>query len=57
MEIVDNTEKDVNSVEDEIFSQVKITQTTRLAGDHAFDHFDSGRSQNASYEDTQFFEL
>lgn len=57
MEIVDNTEKDVDSVEDEIFSQVKIIQTTRLARDHAFDHFDSGRSRNASYEDTQFFEL
>jgi hypothetical protein len=55
--IVDDTEEDVDSVEDEHFSQDKITQTTRLARDHAFGHFDSGRASNASYEDTQFFEL
>nr|WP_273739335.1 hypothetical protein [Natrinema soli] len=42
---------------DESFSQDKIVQTTCLARDHAFDHFDSGRASNASYEDTRFFEL
>ncbi|ELZ89511.1 putative transposase (TCE33) [Haloferax elongans ATCC BAA-1513] len=39
------------------FSDEQIRQTTRLARDHGFDGFDSGRAQNASYEDTQFFEL
>ncbi|WP_049906820.1 transposase [Halorubrum tebenquichense] len=43
--------------EDKTFSQDDIVQTTRLARDHAFRHFDSGRARNASYEDTQFFEL
>ena len=39
------------------FSDEQIHRTTRLARDHGFDGFDSGRAQNASYEDTQFFEL
>ena len=39
------------------FSDEQIHRTTRLAHDHGFDGFDSGRAQNASYEDTQFFEL
>jgi len=39
------------------FSDEQIRRTTRLARDHGFDGFDSGRAQNASYEDTQFFEL
>ena len=39
------------------FSDGQISRTTRLARDHGFDGFDSGRAQNASYEDTQFFEL
>jgi len=56
-EIVDDTEEDVDSVEAESFSQNEIVQTTRLARDHAFGHFDSDRASNASYEDTQFFEL
>jgi len=56
-EIVDDTEESADSVEDESFSQEKIGQMTRLARDHAFGHFNSGRASNASYEDTQFFEL
>ncbi len=56
-EIVKDTEEVADSVEDESFSQEKIIQTTRLARDHAYGHFDSGRASNASYEDTQFFEL
>ena len=44
-------------VEDKSFSQDEIVQTTRLARDHAYGHFDSSRASNASYEDTQFFEL
>ncbi|OYR85670.1 transposase, partial [Halorubrum ezzemoulense] len=56
-EILKDTEEVADSVEDESFSQEKIVQTTRLARNHAFGHFDSGRASNASYEDTQFFEL
>ncbi|WP_284011333.1 transposase [Haloarcula pelagica] len=39
------------------FSDEQIHRTTRLAREHGFGGFDSGRAQNASYEDTQFFEL
>ncbi|MFY4814918.1 transposase [Haloarcula sp. AONF1] len=39
------------------FTDEQIRRTTRLARDHGFGGFDSGRAQNASYEDTQFFEL
>ncbi|TKX59799.1 transposase [Halorubrum sp. ASP1] len=39
------------------FSDEQVHRTTRLARDHGFDGFDSDRAQNASYEDTQFFEL
>ncbi|SHH50328.1 transposase [Halobaculum gomorrense] len=39
------------------FSDEQIHRTTRLARDYGFDGFDSDRAQNASYEDTQFFEL
>jgi len=53
-EIVDDEQEDVDPGEDESSSQEEIIQTTRLARDHAFDHFDSGRASNASYEDTQF---
>jgi len=56
-DIVDDTEEDRDPAEDEPFSQDEIVQTTRLACDHAFGHFDSGRASNASYEDTRFFEL
>lgn len=39
------------------FSDEQICRTTRLARDHGFGGFDSGRAQNASYGDTPFFEL
>jgi hypothetical protein len=39
------------------FSDKQIYRTTRLARDHGFDEFDSGRAANATYDDTQFFEL
>lgn len=39
------------------FSDEQIRRTIRLARNHSFDGFDSGRAQNASYEDVQFFEL
>jgi hypothetical protein len=39
------------------FTDEQIYRTTRLARDHGFDGFDSGRAENATYEDTQFFEL
>ncbi len=56
-EIVDDPPVEEDSVEEESFSQDEIVQTTRLARDHAFGYFDSGRGPNASYEDTRFFEL
>ncbi|WP_222913223.1 transposase [Natrinema sp. SYSU A 869] len=48
-----------NDVKDESseFTDEQIQRTTRLARDHGFDEFDSGRAANATYEDTQFFEL
>jgi hypothetical protein len=54
-ESTDNDEQDDSGGAE--FSDEKIRQTTRLARDYGFDGFDSGRAQNASYEDTQFFEL
>jgi len=39
------------------FSDEQIRRTTRLARNHGFDGFDSGRARNTSYEDVQFFEL
>ncbi|RDZ93340.1 transposase, partial [Haloferax sp. Atlit-6N] len=39
------------------FTDEQIYRTTRLARDHGFGGFDSGRAANATYEDTQFFEL
>ncbi|WP_227133115.1 transposase [Halorubellus salinus] len=39
------------------FTTEQIQRTTRLARDHGFDGFDSGRAGNATYEDTRFFEL
>lgn len=56
-EIVDEPSVEEDSVEEESFSQDEIVQTTRLARDHAFGYFESGRAANASYEDTRFFEL
>jgi hypothetical protein len=51
---VDDEQDESTSLE---FSDEQIRRTTRLARDHGFGGFDSGRAQNASYEDTQFFEL
>jgi len=56
-EIVDEASVEEDSAEGETFSQEEITQTTRLARDHAFGYFESDRAANASYEDTRFFEL
>ncbi|MFC6723010.1 transposase [Halobium palmae] len=39
------------------FTDGQISRTTRLARDHVFDSFDSGRAQNAMYEDSRFLEL
>ncbi|MFC7164953.1 transposase [Halospeciosus flavus] len=39
------------------FSDEEIYRTTQLAREHGFSSFDSGRAQNATYEDTRFFEL
>nr|WP_239642058.1 transposase [Natrinema versiforme] len=39
------------------FTDKQIHRTTRLARDHGFNEFDSGRAANATYGDTQFFEL
>lgn len=39
------------------FTDEQIYRTTRLARDHGFSGFDSGRGVNATYDDTQFFEL
>ena len=57
-------EKDPSSLPDESeenesieFTTEQIQRTTRLARDHGFDGFDSGRAANATYEDTQFLEL
>jgi hypothetical protein len=54
-ESADDDEQDESG--DAEFSDEQIRQTTRLARDYGFDGFDSGRAQNASYEDVQFFEL
>jgi hypothetical protein len=42
---------------DEGCSDETIRRTTRLAREHGFGGFDSGRAANATYEDTRFFEL
>jgi len=56
-EIVDERPVEADLAKKEPFGQDEIIQTTRLAREHVFGHFDSGRASNASYEDTQFFEL
>jgi hypothetical protein len=52
----DDPDQDADESE-EGFTDEQIHRTTRLARDHGFDGFDSGRAENASYDDTQFFEL
>ncbi|ELY93736.1 transposase [Natrialba taiwanensis] len=54
-ELADDDEQDESGGVE--FSDEQIRRTTRLARDHGFDGFDSGRAKNASYEDVQFFEL
>lgn len=39
------------------FTDAQISRTTHLARAHAFGSFDSGRAQNAMYEDSRFLEL
>jgi hypothetical protein len=56
-EIVEVPPVKEDTPEDESFSEEEVVQTTRLARNHAFGYFDSGRAANASYEDTRFFEL
>jgi hypothetical protein len=51
------SDEDTEAEADDGFSDEQIYRTTRLARDHGFDGFDSGRAENASYEDVQFFEL
>ncbi|KTG10658.1 transposase [Haloprofundus marisrubri] len=53
-EVIASTDDETAGCE---FSDEQIYRTTRLARDHGFDEFDSGRAANATYEDTQFFEL
>lgn len=45
--------------EDELleFTTEQIQRTTQLARDQGSERFDSGPAANATYEDTQFFEL
>ena len=50
-------EDEENETVGQEFTDEQIYRTTRLARDHGFDGFDSGRATNATYEDTQFFEL
>jgi len=50
-------ETDDKSESQPTFTNAQISRTTHLARDHAFRSFDSGRAQNATYEDTRFLEL
>jgi len=50
----ETTDSSENATE---FSDEEIYRTTRLAREHGFGPFDSARAQNATYEDTRFFEL
>jgi len=58
-EVVDeeNCSTEADETADREFTDEQIYRTTRLARDHGFSGFDSGRAVNATYEDTQFFEL
>ena len=58
-EVVDEEDRSTEEYEaaGREFTDEQIYRTTRLARDHGFDGFDSGRAENATYEDTQFFEL
>ena len=58
-EVVDEEKRsnEGDEVTGQEFTDEQIYRTTRLARDHGFDGFDSGRAGNATYDDTQFFEL
>jgi len=59
-EVVTPRDDHENVIEDdpsETFSDEQIYRTTRLAREHGFEGFDSERAANATYDDTQFFEL
>ncbi|WP_115891879.1 MULTISPECIES: transposase [Haloferax] len=52
------SEKPENGEEQRItFDDKEIFRTTRLAREHCFNPFDSGRAENSSYDDSRFFEL
>lgn len=53
----DRDTKEEEDREREEFTNAQICRTTRLAREYGFGPFDTGRGQNASYEDVQFFEL
>ncbi|ELY67182.1 transposase [Natronococcus jeotgali DSM 18795] len=57
-EVKQSSEEIIDSAEDVTkFSDEEIYRTTRLAREHGFGPFDTGRAQNATYEDARFFEL
>ena len=57
-EVKQSSEETPDSAENSTnFSDEEIYRTTRLAREHGFGPFDSERAQNATYEDTRFFEL
>jgi len=58
-EVVDEESRSTNDdkASGREFTDKQIYRTTRLARDHGFGGFDSGRAANATYDDTQFFEL
>ena len=51
------SDEDTEAEADDGFSDEQIFRTTRLARDYGFDGFETGRGENATYEDVQFFEL
>jgi len=53
----ETSENDSERCSDPDFSDEEIVRTTRLAREHAFGSFDSGRARNATYEDVRFLEL
>jgi hypothetical protein len=58
-EVVDekNRSTEADETADQEFTDQQIYRTTRLARGHGFSGFDSGRAENATYDDTEFFEL
>ncbi|SEM04643.1 transposase [Haloferax larsenii] len=61
-EVVSPPERDVKEskkaeAEGAGFDEKEISRTTRLAREHCFSPFDSGRADNSSYDDSRFFEL